>query len=296
MMPTFAEKLQSGQFVVTAELNPPKGTDLRQLLADAEGLRAVVQAFNLTDSHSSRMSMSPIAAARLLVERQIEPILQVTCRDRNRLALQADLLGAYALGIQNIVCMTGDPPGAGDHPETKPVFDVDVSGLLQAVKALQAGTDLSGHALKGVPAFCVGAVVNPGAPDVQKELRRMEEKIALGARFFQTQAVYDPAAFAQFMQDVRQHQVAILAGLIVLRSGNMARRLHGSLPGISIPAAVIDELDRASDPVQTGLDIASRLIRDLQGVCQGVHIMTLGHNHRIPQILQRAGLVEAGPR
>jgi methylenetetrahydrofolate reductase (NADPH) len=296
MMLPFAEVIQSGKFVVTAELNPPKGTDLQQLLANAEMLRGVVQAFNLTDSHSSRLSMTPMAAARLLVERGLEPILQVTCRDRNRLALQADLLGASALGIRNIVCMTGDPPGAGDHPDTKAVFDLEVTGLLRAVQALHTGKDLAGHALNGAPTFYVGAVVNPGAPDLQKELRRMEEKIALGARFFQTQAVYDAAAFAQFMQAVRQHQVAVLASLIVLRSGNMARRLHGSLPGLSIPPAVIDELDRASDPARQGLDIASRIIRDLRGLCQGVHLITIGQDRHIPQILQQAGMVEGEPR
>jgi methylenetetrahydrofolate reductase (NADH) len=289
-MPTFAEAVQAGTFVVTAELNPPKGTELHPLLAEAEKLRGRVQAFNLTDSHSSRMSMAPVAAARFLVERGLEPILQVTCRDRNRLALQADLLGAYALGVRNLVCMTGDPPGAGDHPDTKPVFDLDVSGLLQAVAALHAGKDLGGHSLQGTPTFCVGAVVNPGAPDLPRELQRMAEKVALGACFFQTQAVYDPAVFAQFMQAVRHHQVAVLASLIVLRSGAMARRLHGSLPGLTIPEAVIAELDTARNPVQQGIAIAGRILRDLKAMCQGVHLITIGHEHHIPQILATAGL------
>jgi 5,10-methylenetetrahydrofolate reductase len=289
-MPTFAEVLQSGTFVITAELNPPKGTDLHPLLAEAEKLRERVQAFNLTDSHSSRMSMAPVAVARFLVERGIEPILQVTCRDRNRLALQSDLLAAYALGVRNLVCMTGDPPGAGDHPDTKPVFDLDVSGLLRAVATLQCGQDLGGQSLKGTPTFCVGAVVNPGAPDLPRELRRMEEKIALGACFFQTQAVYDPAAFEQFMRAVRHHQVAVLASLIVLRSGSMARRLHGSLPGLSIPDAVIAELDKASNPAQQGIAIAGRLIRDLKEICHGVHLITIGQEHHIPQILAEAGV------
>jgi 5,10-methylenetetrahydrofolate reductase len=284
--------LQAGTFVVTAELNPPKGTNLGQLLAAAEKLRGLVQAFNLTDSHSSRMSMAPVAAARLLVERDLEPLLQVTCRDRNRLALQSDLLAAYALGVRNIVCMTGDPPGAGDHPDTKPVFDLDVSGLLRAVRALQAGKDLGGHTLRGTPTFCAGAVVNPGAPNLQRELRRMEEKVALGARFFQTQAVYDPDAFAQFMQTVRQHRVAVLASIIVLRSGAMARRLHGSLPGLTIPDAVIEELDKASDPAQQGLAIAGRIIREIKEMCQGVHLITIGQERHIPQILAEAGLLE----
>lgn len=291
-MPTFAEMLQAGTFVVTAELNPPKGTNLSQLLADAEKLRGLVQAFNLTDSHSSRMRMAPVAAARFLVERGLEPLLQVTCRDRNRLALQSDLLGAYALGVRNLVCMTGDPPGAGDHPDAKPVFDLDVSGLLRAVRALQAGKDLGGQALRGTPTFCMGAVVNPGAPDLPRELRRMEEKVALGARFFQTQAVYDPDVFAQFMHTVRQHRVAVLASIIVLRSGTMARRLHGSLPGLTIPDAVIEELDKASDPAQQGLVIAGRIVREIKEMCQGVHLITIGQERHIPQLLAEAGLLE----
>jgi 5,10-methylenetetrahydrofolate reductase len=235
--------------------------------------------------------MAPLAVARLLVERGLEPMLQVTCRDRNRLALQSDLLGASALGVRNIVCMTGDPPGAGDHPNAKPVFDLDVLGLLQAVAALHSGVDLGGQSLQGTPTFCGGAVVNPGAPDRHKELRRMEEKVAHGAQFFQTQAVYDPAAFAQFMHEVSQYQVAVLASIIVLRSGGMARRLQESLPGLSIPATVIEALDKAADPVQTGIALAGRIIRDLQELCQGVHLITIGQERRIPQLLQEAGVL-----
>ena len=289
-MRPLAERLQTDQFLVTTELNPPKGITLTPLLADAERLSGVVDAFNLTDSHSSRMTMAPLGVARLLIEKGFEPILQVTCRDRNRLALQADLLGAFALGVRNIVCMTGDPPGAGDHPDTKPVFDLDVLGLLQAVAALQAGTDLAGQALQGAPTFCVGAVVNPGAADPQKELQRLEEKVARGAQFFQTQAVYDAEAFARFMRQVHQPQVAILASIIVLRSARMARRLHGSLPGLSIPHTVIEALDKATNPMQTGIELAGQLIQDLKDLCQGVHLITIGQEHSIPQILQKAQL------
>lgn len=290
-MRPLAELLQSGEFLVTTELNPPKGTNLAPLLADAERLSSVVDAFNLTDSHSSRMSMAPLAVARLLLERGLEPILQVTCRDRNRLALQSDLLAASALGVRNILCMTGDPPGAGDHPEAKPVFDLEVLGLLQAAATLQAGTDLGGQALQGSPSFCVGAVVNPGAPDRQKELQRMADKVARGAQFFQTQAVYDPEAFALFVDEVHHHDVAVLASFIVLRSAGMARRLQASLPGLAIPEAVIETLDKAANPAQTGIELAGRIIRDLKELCQGVHLITIGQEQHIPQILQAAGLL-----
>jgi methylenetetrahydrofolate reductase (NADH) len=291
---SFVEVIHSEKFIVTAELNPPKGTNLAPLLAHAERLSDVVDAFNLTDSHSARMTMAPLAVARLLVERGIEPILQVTCRDRNRLALQSDLLGASALGVHNLVSMTGDSPGAGDHPDAKPVFDLDALGLMQAVAALQAGRDLSGQPLQGTPTFCIGAVVNPGAADPDRELRRMEEKVGHGAQFFQTQAVYDPQAFAQFMQAVRPQRAAVLASIIVLRSSGMARRLQAALPGLSIPASVIEALDKAADPAQQGIALAGRIIGELKGLCQGVHLITIGQERHIPQILQEAGLAQGG--
>ena len=285
----FAEVLESGTFVVTAELNPPKGTHLEPLFAHAERLKNDVDAFNLTDSHSARMSMAPLGVASLLVQRGIEPIMQVTCRDRNRIALQADLLAAHALGVRNVLTMTGDTPAAGDHPDAKGVFDVDGIGLLQAVAALQSGRDLGGQALRGAPDFCVGAVVNPGAPDLQKELGRMRDKMAQGARFFQTQAVYDAAAFAGFMEEVRDDKVSILASFIVLRSANMARRLN-AVPGISIPDAVIQEMETAADPARQGIAIAGRIIRELRNLAHGIHLIAIGQEGRIPEILDAAGL------
>ena len=285
----FAEVLESGRFVVTAELNPPKGTNLEPLFAHAERLKNDVDAFNLTDSHSARMSMAPLGVASLLVQRGIEPIMQVTCRDRNRIALQADLLAAHALGVRNVLTMTGDTPAAGDHPDAKGVFDVDGIGLLQAVAALQSGRDLGGQALRGAPDFCVGAVVNPGAPDLQKELGRMRDKMAQGARFFQTQAVYDAAAFAGFMEEVRDDNVSILASFIVLRSANMARRLN-TVPGISIPDAVIQEMETAADPARQGIAIAGRIIRELRNLAHGIHLIAIGQEGRLPDILDAAGL------
>ena len=285
----FAEVLESGRFVVTAELNPPKGTNLEPLFAHAERLKNDVDAFNLTDSHSARMSMAPLGVASLLVQRGIEPIMQVTCRDRNRIALQADLLAAHALGVRNVLTMTGDTPAAGDHPDAKGVFDVDGIGLLQAVAALQSGRDLGGQALRGAPDFCVGAVVNPGAPDLQKELGRMRDKMAQGARFFQTQAVYDAAAFAGFMEEVRDDKVSILASFIVLRSANMARRLN-TVPGIAIPDAVIQEMETAADPARQGIAIAGRIIRELRNLAHGIHLIAIGQEGRLPDILDAAGL------
>ena len=285
----FVDVLESEKFVVTAELNPPKGTNLEPLVANAERLKNDVDAFNLTDSHSARMSMAPIGVASLLVQRGIEPIMQVTCRDRNRIALQADLLAAHALGVRNVLMMTGDTPAAGDHPDAKGVFDVDGIGLLRAAAALQSGHDLGGQSLRGAPDFCVGAVVNPGASDLAKELGRMRDKMACGARFFQTQAVYDPAAFSAFMQEVRDDKVSILASCIVLRSANMARRMN-AVPGISVPDALIREMEAAADPARQGLVIAARIIRQLKGLAHGIHLIAIGQESRIPEILDEAGL------
>ena len=285
----FAEVLASRKFVVTAELNPPKGTNVKPLLDRAERLRGQVDAFNLTDSHSARMSMAPMGVAALLADRGIEPIMQVTCRDRNRIALQSDLLAAHALGVRNVLTMTGDTPAAGDHPDAKGVFDVDGVGLLRAVSALQSGEDLGGQPLRGTPEFCVGAVVNPGAADLEKEFGRMRDKIAQGARFFQTQAVYDPASFAGFMDAVRDDEVSILASFIVLRSGDMARRMN-AVPGICIPAPLIQEMDDATDPAQQGIAIAGRVIKELRSLAHGVHVIAIGQESRIPEILHEAGL------
>ena len=290
-MSDFAAALQSGKFVVTSELNPPKGTDLASLLEKAEMLRDMVDAFNLTDSHASRMTMAPLAVAHLLLDRGIEPILQLTCRDKNRIALQSDLLGAHALGISNVLCMTGDDPSTGDHPDAKAVFDLEAIALLRAVSSLRSGNDIGGSQLKGAPAFNAGAVVNPGAPDLEKELKRMEEKIEAGASFFQTQAVYDAGAFEKFMNAVRRYNVPILAGFLMLKSGNMARNLNANLPGVAVPQEIVQEMDETGDRGATSVGIAGRIIQDIRPMCQGVHIMAIGWEARIPQVLQAAGIV-----
>jgi 5,10-methylenetetrahydrofolate reductase len=289
-MPSFAEALSSGRFLVTAELNPPKGTDLSELLQKAESLRGWVDAFNLTDSASAIMTMAPIAAAVALKQRGLEPILQVTGRDRNRIALQGDLLAAASFGVTTAVCMGGDPPGAGDHPDAKPVFDLDTMALLRAVAALDHGEDMMGNPLKGAANFCPGAVVNPGADDLDKELQRMAEKVDAGARFFQTQAVYDAASFKAFMAKASRFDAPILAGFIVLKSGEMARRLNATLPGINVPEALIEEMDGAKDRGAKSVEIAGRIIAELKEACRGVHIMAIGWESRIPAILRSAGI------
>ncbi len=289
-MRVFSEALQSGKFLVTAELNPPKGVDLGPLIQKADSLKGTVDAFNLTDSHSSRMAMSPAAVAHALADRGIESILQMTCRDKNRIALQGDLLAAYALGAANVLCMSGDPPGAGDHPDAKPVFDLDAVGLLRAIASLGAGKDLGGSDLNRAPSFCAGAVANPGADDLDKELRRFEDKLEAGAAFFQTQAVYDPAAMERFMRAVEQYDTPILSGFIMLKSARMARNFDENLPGVSVPRRIIEELDRADDRREASVEIAGRVIREIKPMCRGVHVMPIGWDSLIPAVLERAGL------
>ena len=289
-MSNLKQVLESGEFVLTCELNPPKGTDLAALFDKANSLRDTVDAFNLTDSHAARMAMTPLAVAHLLLDRGLEPIIQITTRDRNRIALQGDLLGADALGVHNVVFMGGDPPSTGDHPDAKPVFDVYSSKMLQAATSLQSGSDMAGNPISGTPHFCIGAVVNPGAPDLDQEIMRMGEKIEAGASFFQTQAVYEPATFERFAKAAAQFSVPVLAGIIPLKSTKQAEYMNAKVPGIDVPAAVMQEIADAEDRVTTGLAIAARTIKALDGMCQGAHIMAIGWETHIPALLEQAGI------
>ncbi len=293
-MSKLSEGLGSGRFLVTCELNPPKGTALRPLLDKARMLRDCVDAFNVTDSASSIMAMAPIAAAHVLAGRGLEPIIQITCRDRNRLALQSEILAAAALGVSNVLCMTGDPPSAGDHPETKAVFDLDGIELVQAANALRSGEDLAGNALKDAPDLFIGAVVNPGAPDLGKELARMEQKIEAGAAFFQSQAVYDPGSFERFMRAAEDFGKPVMAGYVVLKSARMARNLNDNLPGVTVPDETIAELEGAEDRASASIAVAAQTIREVKSMCGGVHVMAIGWERHVPAILEAAGLSSRG--
>lgn len=289
-MTAFNTALKSKEFVVTSELNPPKGTDLMKLYELADSLRDCVDAFNLTDSHNARMSIAPMVVAHMLRDRGIESIVQVTSRDRNRIALQADLLGAAVLGVNNIVAMGGDPPSCGDHPEAKPVFDVYAATIIEAARALENGTDLAGNALNGAPKFCVGAVVNPGATNITDELKRMEQKIEAGADFFQTQAIFEPEGFEKFAKQVKSFNVPILAGIIPLKSAKMAAYLNANVPGVHVPDALIREIDDAVDMDDASITIAARTIKTLKSLCQGIHIMPIGRERLVARMLDEAGV------
>ena len=286
----FQESLSAGKFVITSEIGPPKGTHIQEMLADAELIRGRVDAINVTDLQSSVMRLGSMAVCHLLQEKGLEAIFQVTCRDRNRLALQADLLSASVLGIKNVLALTGDYASLGDHPQAKPVFDLDSVNLLKVIKTLEGGTDMVGNALQGAPKFCIGAVVNPGGNPVEAQLFKMEKKIKAGATFFQTQAVYDLGAFEKFMKRVAQFRVPVLAGIILLKSAGMARFMNKNVAGVFVPEPLIQKMAKAEDRVKTSIEIGAELIRNLKGMCQGVHIMPIGWESKVPALLDAAKL------
>jgi len=284
------DALASGKFVVTAEVGPPKGVDVAEMLADAELLAPRVAAINVTDQQSAVMRLSGLATCALLKQKGIEPVFQVTCRDRNRIALQSDLLGAAALGIENVLCLTGDYVTMGDHVQAKPVFDLDSVSLLRAVTTLMEGHDMAGKPLRGTPVFFPGAVVTPGADPLEPQIYKMEKKVRAGARFFQTQAVYEPGAFAEFMDKVRPLGTPVMAGIVLLKSAGMARFMNRNVAGVHVPEELIAEMEEAPNKGAKSVEIAARLIRELRPLCQGVHIMAIGWEKRIPAVLDAAGL------
>ena len=282
--------LDGDGFVVTSELTPPKGTSLDSLLQRARMLSGHVDAFNLTDSHAARMAMAPMAVAHLLADRGLEPIMQITSRDRNRIAIQADLLGAWALGVRNIAFMGGDPPRNGDHPDAKGVFDVVSADIIRAAAGMGGGTDMAGNALDGSPEFCIGAVVNPGARELDKEIERMVEKRDAGATFFQTQAVYDPGAFERFANRVDSLGVHLLAGIIPVKSPKMAAYMNENVPGIEVPDTLIRKLAESSDRAATSSELAASVIAEIRPMCRGVHVMAIGWEDKVPGILEASGV------
>ena len=288
---SFCEKIKQGKFLVTSEIAPPKGIDVKEALEDAELIKERVDAVNVTDLQSSVMKAGSLAMCRLLKEKNIEPILQITCRDRNRLSLQSELLSASILGIENVLLLTGDHTKLGDHPEAKPVFDLGSVQLIQAAKTLESGKDMKGNELQGIPKFCIGAVVNPGADPIEPEIMKMEKKIEAGAVFFQTQAVYDINLFKNFLEKSKHLKTTILAGIVLLKSAGMAKYMNENVAGVFVPDNLIEEIKSVAkeDRKKKSVEIAARLIKELKPLCQGIHLMPLGWDKLVPQILDAAG-------
>jgi methylenetetrahydrofolate reductase (NADPH) len=287
-----SEKLRSREFVVTSEIGPPKGVNLEKCLGDADRFGDTVVAINVTDLQSAVMRIGSLAVCAKLVERGLEPVFQLTCRDRNRLALQSDLLSAWALGIRNVLCLTGDHPVLGDHVEAKAVYDLDSVQLLRAASTLNEGKDLAGHDLDGKPDFYLGAVVTPGADPVEPQIIKMKKKISAGARFFQTQAIYDTDKFEQFVSQTKGFGVPIIAGIVVLKSAGMAKFMNENVAGIDVPNSLIEEVaaTKKEDQRKKAVEVSARIIRKVKPLCQGVHIMPLGWDELVPKIIEEAEL------
>jgi len=295
-MAKFKEALNSGKFVVTAEVGPPKGTDIAETLEHIDLIKDKVDGINSTDNQSSVMRISSLATCAIIKQKGGEPILQMTCRDRNRMGLESDLLGANVLGIDNVLCLTGDYISVGDHLDAKPVFDLDSVQLVQAVRMMEAGKDLGGNELNAPLKFCCGAIVTPEADPIEPQLMKYEKKVKAGIEFVQTQAIYDIENFKKFMQYARKvnGDVKILAGIVLLTGAGMAKYMNANVPGIVVPDALIEELKSAEKgkAVQKGIEIAGRMIKQIKDekICDGVHIMAIGREGVVPDILAAAGL------
>ena len=294
MAVSFKNALKSGDFIVTAEVGPPKGTDIEEMKQHIELLKDKVHGLNMTDNQSSVMRLSSLAGCHIIRQMGGIPILQMTGRDRNRLALQSDLLSASVLGIDTVLCLTGDHISMGDHKEAKPVHDLESLQILKAIKALESGSDLAGNPLKGAPRFCSGAVVTPEADPIEPQMMKFEKKVRAGAEFFQTQAVYDLDKFKRFMDYASRFDVKILAGIVLLTSARMAGYMNQYVAGISVPENLIAEMAGApkGGALLKGIEIAGRMIRRIreEGIAHGVHIMAIGKETAVPDILQAANL------
>ena len=296
--------LQSDKFLVTSEVGPPKGVDMSHVLEETKLLATRVDGINVTDIQAAAMRVGSLATCHLVKEAGAEPVLQMVTRDRNRLALQSDLLSAWILGIENVLCLTGDHPVLGDHKGAKPVYDLDSVQLLRVAKGLNEGHDMMGNELEGKPDFCLGAVVSPGANPIEMQIMKLEKKVEAGAEFIQTQAVYDVNIFAGFMDKVKHLNVPILAGIVLLKSAGMARYMNANVAGVTVPDDLIARMaaagaadkqakeqgEKGGNAVRTSIEIAADLIRELKPLCRGVHLMPLGWGHHVPKILEQAGL------
>ena len=285
----FEQQLGKKPFLVTMEVNPPKGTDLTEIISAVDTVKGLVDAINVTDGSGAIMRANSLSVATTVLDHGVDPILQMTCRDRNRLALQADLLGGSILGIRNILLMTGDDPKSGDHPEAKPVFDLNSAKLMQVARGLADGKDMAGKALKGSPRFCIGATADPGAKDLDVETQKLQAKIDGGAQFFQTQAVFDTEKLPAFMTRAKPFGKPMLVGILLVKSAKMARYMNEHVWGITVPEAIIDRFERAADKRAECVAVTSALIRAVRdGGVNGIHLYALGWEDLVPTILKES--------
>lgn len=291
-MTNLATKLSSGKKVFTAEVTPPKGAGIKKLLERAMLLKDRIDALNVTDCQRALVRMSSLAACKILQEHGIEAVLQMTCRDRNTIALQADLMGASALGVHNLLCLTGDPVKVGDSTQSKPVFEVETLKLLQIVQRLQAGRDQNDHKMNAPTKFFVGAVVNPSVAQGTGQLNRMGQKIERGAKFFQTQANYDLEDLNLFLDAAKPFNTKILIGVLVLHSYETAKFIHENIPGIRLPESLLERLRDSADPRRTGVEFAVETMRIAADRCAGFHLMTIREEELILEVMDAYEIAE----
>ncbi|MAN19103.1 MAG: 5,10-methylenetetrahydrofolate reductase [Synechococcus sp. EAC657] len=292
MSSALQRSLEAGSVTVTAEVMPPRGGDPSHALAMAERMRGWVQAINVTDGSRAVMRMNSVAVCRLLLDAGLEPVLQMAGRDRNRIALQADLLGAHALGIRNLLCLTGDPVQAGDQPHARPVHELESIRLLKQVSAFNRGEDPVKNNLPDGPTdLFAGAAADPHCPSWSGLTRRLERKREAGARFLQTQMVMDPRVLERFCRELATPmELPVLAGVFLLKSAKNAAFINRMVPGACIPDDLIARLAAADDPASEGIAIAAEQVHRYLGIAQGVHVMAVRAEERIPEVLKKAGL------
>jgi len=299
MVESFKKVLKKDNFIITAEIGPVKGTNTQEMVNSINLLKDKVDALNVTDNQSAVMRYPSLGGCLLINEREGEPIFQITCRDRNRLSIQGDLLFAYSRGIENVLCLTGDSLKMGDHPEAKPVYDIDSVQLIQLIRNLNSGKDHSGNDLDGGVDFCIGASATPSADPIEPQLIKFEKKLKAGIDFVQTQAVYDLDELKRFVDYSRSinKSVKILAGIVLLVSAGMAKWMNDNIPGIFVPQNLIDELAKMpkGEGLSKGIEIAGNLIKRIKDekICDGVHIMAIGKEEKVPDILESAGILKA---
>ncbi|MHB1698193.1 MAG: methylenetetrahydrofolate reductase [bacterium] len=282
----FKESLEKNVFVYTSELSPERGADLSKMKAIYGLLKERIIAFNITDNQGANMKMSSLAGSIYIKQSGGEPIFQQTCRDRNRMALESDLLGAAAFGVKNVLTLTGDYISFGDHKHAKAVYDIDSVNLIEIVKGLNGGADMNGNKLNGHTDFYIGAAVNPESVPLEPQLIKFEKKINAGCDFFQTQAVFDTVKFAKFYDFYKNFKnIKIIAGIYILKSAKTARFMNKSIPGIYITEQIINELENAPDPLKKGIEIAARTAKELKQMAHGIHIMAYGIEDKIPHFL-----------
>ncbi|MDD5083287.1 MAG: methylenetetrahydrofolate reductase [Dehalococcoidales bacterium] len=296
MVRPFRETLKSGDFIVTAEISPVRGTNTVKMAEHIELLKDSVAALNATDNQRAIMRYPSLGSCLLIKEHGGEPILQVSCRDRNRLAIQADLLLAWSRGVGNILCLTGDPIEAGEDKQARPVFDLDSIKLIHLVHTLNSGRDTAGNELDGSPDFYIGAAAHPSAKPIEPQQIKLRKKMEAGIDFVQTQAVYQLDELERLIEFIRKtdSQIKVLAGIVPIVSVRMAQYMNDNVPGITIPQYMIDELAQTQkgETARKGVEIAARVIRQIKetGICDGVHIMAIGREQIVPEILKMAGL------